>query len=175
MSTAETRAFETIREHWMNEDDNKVTFPIDPYIIAERMGLRVEHRVGLPDDVSGILLKEPEDTTPLALVNYDHPATRRRFTLAHEIGHYTYIREKEPHKLKEGIGLVERRDEIAGRGKDRREIDANAFAANLLMPEGAVRIWVYEGKTRAQMANDFGVSLEALGNRLNALGLSRVA
>ena len=174
MSTAETRAFETIQKHWIDED-NKVTFPIDPYIIAERMGLRVEHRVGLPKDVSGILLKEPEDTIPLALVNYDHSETRRRFTLAHEIGHYTYIQDNEPHKLKEGIGLVEHRDEIAGLGKDKREIDANTFAANLLMPEGAVRIWVYEGKTRTQMAKDFVVSLEALGNRLNTLGLSRVA
>ena len=64
MSTAETRAFETIREHWMNEDDNKVTFPIDPYIIAERMGLRVEHRVGLPDDVSVSISKNPKTPLP---------------------------------------------------------------------------------------------------------------
>lgn len=171
MSKAETRALETIQKYWIDEND-RASFPIDPYLIAERMGLRVEHRVGLPDDVSGILLKEPEDDAPLALINHAHSRNRQRFTLAHEIGHYTYIQETEPQKLKTGIGLVERRDELAGLGRDRREIDANTFAASLLMPEGAVRIWVYEGKTREQMARDFGVSLKALGNRLNTLGLS---
>lgn len=172
MSQAAARALETIQDYWVDENE-RASFPVDPYLIAARMGLRVEHRVGLPHNVDGLLLKESPDTPVLAIINHDRSPNRQRFTLAHEIGHFTYIQENEPEKLV-GLGLVEYKDEVASLGTDKREVDANTFAANLLMPEAVVRLWNYEGRSREQMALGFGVSLQAMGNRLNSLGLSHI-
>lgn len=173
MLTTEDRANKVINEHCTNEA-GLVPFPIDPYAVAKSLGIQVEHRTGLPENVDGLLIKESPDSPVLAVINDNCHPNRQRFTLAHEIGHYTYIRDHEPEKLN-GLGLVESRDELSRRGTDRREIDANAFAANLLMPESVVRLWSYEGLNRAQMATRFGVSFEAMGNRLNTLGLSHIA
>lgn len=173
MRPAERRAVEAIN-NYCTDEAGLVQFPIDPYAVAQKMGIKVEHRVGLPDKVDGLLIKENPGTPLLAIINHESHINRQRFTLAHEIGHYTYLSENEPEKLN-GLGLVEYKNELSSLGTDKREIDANAFAASLLMPESVVRRWSYEGRTREMMASSFGVSLQALGYRLNALGLSYVA
>lgn len=172
MLTAEDRAHQVINDHCINEA-GFVSFPIDPYAVARSLGITVEHRIGLPPNVDGLLIKESPESPILAVINADTAPNRQRFTLAHEIGHYTYIRDHEPARLK-NVGLVEWRDETSRSGTDPQEIDANAFAAGLLMPEWVVRLWAYEGKTRAEMAKKFGVSSEAMGNRLNKLSLSHI-
>lgn len=164
------RALSTIREYWADEKQN-VKFPIDPFAIARSMGIEIEFRTGLPDDVSGLMIQEEAGDRVLAVINADHHFNRQRFTMAHELGHYTAIKLANPNST---IGLVERRDELAGAGTDPVEIDANSFAADLLMPEAAVRLWAWRGKTREALAKDFGVSLSAMGYRLNKLGLSSV-
>ncbi len=48
---------------------------------------------------------------------------------------------------------------------------ANRFAAALLMPDSAVTDMAGEGLSPAQMAQRFGVSVEAMEIRLQELGL----
>ena len=129
--------------------------PVPVESIAEDLlALRVEVRRDL--DVSGMLLPLERKI----YVRADEPEPRRRFTIAHELGHLVcqclegsarpvYCRAEE-------IGV-----DAAGKALER---EANIFAANLLMPEPAVRAAAGE--------NRFGVSEEALAWRLYNLGLA---
>jgi Zn-dependent peptidase ImmA (M78 family) len=69
---------------------------------------------------------------PLVVVNGRQPLVRQRFTLAHELGH---------HRMCHGA-VVDGPHAIAGGdGRDPREVAANAFAAELLLPRAAVAAW----------------------------------
>jgi Zn-dependent peptidase ImmA (M78 family) len=68
-------------------------------------------------------------------VNSLHASTRQRFTLAHELGHILLHR---PVLEASGVHVDKgslRRDSLASEGVDDWEIEANNFAAELLMPE----------------------------------------
>ncbi len=61
-----------------------------------------------------------------------HP-NRQRFTLAHEIGHHV-MHDKV---LEQGVHVdkgILRRDVLSAKGTDELELQANAFASELLMP-----------------------------------------
>lgn len=70
-------------------------------------------------------------------VNSEHSKTRQRFTIAHELGHLLLHSDEEFH-IDEKRPLA-RRDEVSSQATDAREIEANQFAAELLMPEARVR------------------------------------
>ena len=75
-------------------------------------------------------------------VNSEHSKTRQRFTIAHELGHLLLHADDEFH-IDEKRPLA-RRDAISSQAVDPREIEANQFAAELLMPESLVRASVDE-------------------------------
>jgi Zn-dependent peptidase ImmA (M78 family) len=94
----------------------------------------------LPDDVSGMLVPLPSSQEGLKwviVVNRLHPSVRRRFTIAHELGHLLLHRYTTAHA--DGRLPVRFRDEKSSQGSVREEIEANQFAAELLMPEALVR------------------------------------
>ena len=88
---------------------------------------------------------------------------RRRFTIAHELGHWVC-------QCLEGRGApVYCRAEDVSPDADRTlEREANVFAAELLMPEPAVRAEFSRG---GDVASRFGVSGEAMHWRLYSFGL----
>jgi len=96
-------------------------------------------------------------------VNANDVPARRRFTLAHEVGHWVC-------QCLEGRGApVMCRAEDVAPGTDRTlEREANIFAAELLMPEDAVRSVVEYSDPAAR----FGVSAEAMRWRLYSFGLA---
>ena len=122
-------------------------------IAEDLLGFAVEARK-LP--VSGMLLPAERRI----LVNADEPQTRQRFTIAHELGHWVCqcVGAESPQP-------VYCRAEEVGVDPEARalEREANIFAANLVMPEEAVRA--------ASGENRFGVSDEALAWRLYNLGV----
>jgi Zn-dependent peptidase ImmA (M78 family) len=129
--------------------------PVPVESIAEDLhALAVEVDNALP--VSGMLL-------PLErriIVRGDEPEPRRRFTIAHELGHWIC-------QCLEGTAqpVYCRAEEIGVDAQAKAlEREANIFAANLLMPEPAVRAAAGE--------NRFGVSDEAFAWRLYNLGLT---
>jgi Zn-dependent peptidase ImmA (M78 family) len=70
-------------------------------------------------------------------VNSEHSKTRQRFTIAHELGHLLLHADEEFHiDEKRPLAL---RDEVSSQAIDPREIEANQFAAELLMPAALVR------------------------------------
>ena len=88
---------------------------------------------------------------------------RRRFTIAHEIGHFVLGHEKvAPERGGE--------TNMAGR---RLEREADLFAAELLMPEHLVRQAALEdGADPHRLADRFEVSVQAMSVRLRRLGLA---
>jgi len=70
-------------------------------------------------------------------VNSEHSKTRQRFTIAHELGHLLLHADEEFH-IDEKRPLA-RRDAVSSQATDPREIEANQFAAELLMPAALVR------------------------------------
>jgi Zn-dependent peptidase ImmA (M78 family) len=134
--------------------------PVPVEAIAEDLlGLRVEEAE--LDGVSGLLLPAQRRI----VLNGADVAPRRRFTLAHELGHWIC-------QCLEGrtAPIYCRAEEVGPDPASRAlEREANVFAAELLMPEPAVRAaWAGSIGTAAER---LGVSEEALHWRLYNLGL----
>ena len=110
----------------------------------------------------GMLVCNPDDPTEWGIfVNEDSSPERRRFTIAHELGHFVLHRAKRRtfncdkaavHLSLESAGVIER--------------EADEFASNLLMPGDVLRdritsqdidLYLLSG-----LAKTFGVSFEAL-------------
>ena len=125
-------------------------------IAEDLLGLAVERA---EIDCSGMLLPAER----VILVNAAEPETRQRFTIAHELGHWVcqcLEGETEP--------VYCRAEEVTLDPHIKaREREANVFAAELLMPEEAVR----EAHARNESATTFGVSGEAMAWRLYSFGL----
>jgi DNA helicase-2/ATP-dependent DNA helicase PcrA len=113
-------------------------------------------------------------------IRSDLPPEQRTFALAHELGHYALHRGEgvslhpvcQDHDVEERTGANELRDE-GGRVEEytpraRRELEANAFAAELLAPRAAVRqLFATEsGVTPERAAVHFGISRTLARQRL---------
>ncbi len=95
-------------------------------------------------------------------INSNDPPQRQRFTLAHELGHAV---------LHEGENVVDYRRNLDA-PDERKEVEANKFAAELLMPEDTFReVWRTRAANKTRVAACFGVSGEAVGYRAANLGL----
>ena len=106
----------------------KKTLPIDIMkIIADRSIIAKE--VELPDNISGVL--DTRGDQPIILIHAKHDKKRKRFSLAHELGHF--ILNSSPR----GVHLDRHtffRSNLSSTGIDMEEKRANRFAAELLMP-----------------------------------------
>jgi hypothetical protein len=135
--------------------------PVPVEAIAEDLlGLSVAESESL--GVSGMLLPAAREIW----LNATEPGARRRFTLAHEVGHWVC-------QVLEGRGTpVMCRAEEIGVGEGRAlEREANVFAAELLMPEELVRKR-FDGNVSGT-ATYFDVSEEAMGWRLYDVRLTQ--
>lgn len=104
--------------------------PVDK--IAKALGVQLKFSP-LDDELSGMIFIK--DGTPIIGVNALHHSNRQRFTIAHELGHlmmHRNILENEVHVDKQFKILM--RDGLAATGTDTIEIQANQFAAELLLP-----------------------------------------
>jgi Zn-dependent peptidase ImmA (M78 family) len=155
---AEAAAEEVLKQHWTD------SVPIDPARIARNMGIEVVD-AHLDPDVAGAIEKRAGRPAHIYLSTKDHP-NRKRFTCAHEVGHYVKRGGEE-------FEYVDYRDGTASMGIDAGELYANSFAAALLMPEKEVRRLHGVGLHQRDLATTFGVSEAAMVNRLKNLGLYR--
>jgi Zn-dependent peptidase ImmA (M78 family) len=123
--------------------------------------------------VSAILLKEKNKV--VIAVNKKHPRQRRRFSLAHELGHLVMHSNHEHLNVEKGIQY-----KLFTRAEGVHSIDekeANEFAAELLMPEDLIKKYFrkfiknHEDTIISKLAEEFDVSEIALQYRLNNLDL----
>jgi Zn-dependent peptidase ImmA (M78 family) len=147
--------------------------PVDVDAVAGFLGLSVLQE-DLEESVSGMLVVK--DSHGVIGVNGHHHANRRRFTTAHEIGHY--LLHRSGASVFVDAAPVFFRDEVSSAGTERQEIEANAFAAELLMPKerlhervDGMALDLYDDATVQKLARSFSVSAQALTIKLVRLGL----
>jgi Zn-dependent peptidase ImmA (M78 family) len=103
--------------------------PVPVEKIARLLEIRVVHSLLKDSDVSGFYFRQQDQR--VIGINASHPRTRQRFTVAHELGHAILNSHDDLH-VDRSFKL---RDTLSSKGVDSLEIEANAFAAELLMPQ----------------------------------------
>ena len=147
--------------------------PVDPVRIAEDVLGIVIVKVSMSSDMSGMLVRETARV--VVGVNEGHSCSRQRFTIAHELGHF-HLHKGRPMIIDSDV-RVNFRDPVSSLATDREEIEANRFAAALLMPDHMMRSSVVNGSFQTArelvelLAKSFKVSQAAANFRLVNLGL----
>jgi Zn-dependent peptidase ImmA (M78 family)/DNA-binding XRE family transcriptional regulator len=165
-------SLERFAEHCAQEERARLKLgahqPVDDLRRAlEEAGLHV-FMDALDSKLAGLYVFVP-DFGYCILVNRQHPEARRRWTIAHEYGHFLVERDrpgvdysKPPHR------------------KNETERFSDSFATAFLMPEPGVQSRFYEEAQRTgdfkvgdlcRMAQYFGVSVMAMASRLESMGL----
>ncbi|WP_336517017.1 ImmA/IrrE family metallo-endopeptidase [Pollutibacter soli] len=151
-----------------------ISLPINIEEIAKMRGLKVIP-YPLGDDVSGLLAIQ--DGIGTIGYNKNEPKVRRRFTIAHELGHY------ELHKEKSDLFVDKQfiyRSQNSGNTavNQAMEQEANYFASAILMPADQVRKAIEKanmdlGSEEAikELAKIFEVSTTAMSIRISSLGM----
>lgn len=123
-------------------------------------------------DMSGLVFRE--QGRAIIGVNALHAKTRQRFTIAHEIGHIQLHADEEFHLDRDYRAY--RRDLPETETPNPLEVDANMFAAELLMPPDFLsrdlaghRVDVEDDQELAKLADRYKVSLQAMIIRLTSL------
>lgn len=155
----------------MLEKHGLFSIPVNPVLLANKEGIKVHNANFSDDSISGIVARRGQFTT--LLVNQsDHPF-RKRFSIAHELGHHFLHLSKEGEIVTKKIDLFreywDNTKELSAHEKN--EIEANQFAAALLMPEQLVREYYIKTSSLVKTAKIFNVSEEAMGIRLRVLRL----
>ncbi|HET9285271.1 MAG TPA: ImmA/IrrE family metallo-endopeptidase [Candidatus Angelobacter sp.] len=148
------------------------TRPIPLERILERYNIRP---IALPasGDIFGAIMRQNGIVT--IAVNPDQHLNRQRFTIAHELGHF-FRHYSDTMEHVDGDFRVNWRNTASSAGVDWNEIEANRFAAELLMPEKLIRKdvndWpILDRDVVQHLASLYQVSKIAMQFRLINLGL----
>ena len=169
--TCEARAVSLLKEAGVE------SAPVRVDRIAKSLGIKVRYEP-LDDELSGMIFLK--NGIAVIGVNSRHSANRQRFTIAHEIGHYTLhsdILQKGAHVDK--VITMLKRDPEAARGVVGIEVEANQFAAELLMPKRIIVSYMKENDLEygampdedaiEAMSRKFKVSSTAMAYRLGSI------
>lgn len=164
----ERKSTELLRRHGVNGP------PVDVEALALAEGLKVLYQA-LEDHVSGVLVRG--DNIPSTIgVNAHHHPNRQRFTIAHELAHHILHPNMPSVIVDEHLFFF--REDSASSKIDPLEVEANAFAATLLMPTKMLvpdlrgpRINAHDEIAVRRLAMRYRVSQQALTIRLMDLHL----
>lgn len=177
MSTARPRARAEARAAELLADYGPVRIPVPVESLARHARAVVTYEPFEPD-VSGLLYQDV-GRAPVIGVNSATSTHRQRFTIAHELGHLRCGHNGQTLILDRTV-QVNWRDRTSSAATDQQEIEANAFAAALLMPDGHVRERLEalvrgrplpDDELVGRLAKAFAVSRQAMEYRLANLGL----
>ena len=145
------------------------TVPVDPVAIANKVGIKVYTASNMPKELSGIIQKDKQSNKVIIIVNGSHNEHRQRFTIAHELGHYFNTEEFDGQIDDSTDILIYNRDN----NSSPTEVEANKFAAELLMPQAAIKYMLATKniKTLSEFADIFNVSPSAMNIRLTNMGI----
>ncbi|RNF52953.1 ImmA/IrrE family metallo-endopeptidase [Marinomonas hwangdonensis] len=161
-------SFEIVNEAMLSQ-------PVDLDQLCSDLGIKLS-RKRLPENMSGKIERKEENKFEIT-VNKKHGEYRQRFTIAHEIGHFILHR----HLMGTGItdSIAYRTSDCENKNsniKDSHEVEANRFAAALLLPKDQV-IEKYNNLTGSvsykisELASYFEVSTTAMNIRLKTFRL----
>jgi len=154
-------------------DSGCYSIPINVIKCAEHLNIRTK-ALELDDDVSGFLLMK-EDLVHIGY-NRNNSKQRMRFTICHEIAHYL-LHAKSSKLFIDKTDKVLYRNTNSSTGESLKEVEANAFAAAMLMPRKLLAEEIEKIKQPSKekfittLAKKFDVSEQAITIRLTNLGL----
>lgn len=141
--------------------------PVNVYKALASFGIRV--RMTSLRSISGAFVPGGDDWPPGVLINSDQPSDRQRFSAAHELGHYVL-----EHARRGDAEMVS----PLGRRFDTKEVEADSFAAEFLMPAEMILSDLKQFRKSDKLeeavyhlANRFLVSYQAMVYRLSRLGI----
>lgn len=166
-SEIEARASSYLHKHGM------FLIPIDPVKIANLEGIKVNNAVFSDETLSGLIAKRGKNIS--ILVNQSETPFRKRFTIAHELAHhFLHLTSEEDGDYVDNKLDLFRDQEVTNASYDenkKHEVEANQFAAALLMPQQMIVEYYRANPSLDEMARIFNVSIDAMGIRLNTLHL----
>ena len=150
------------------------TSPAPVEKIAKALGAQVRF-APFDDELSGMI--HIKDGVPIIGVNSLHHPNRQRFTIAHELGHLQLHREIITSRVHVDKGFPAlMRDTNSATGTEKIEIEANQFAAELLMPRTMVeqalagkQFDIENDAPLEELAKKFRVSKQALEFRIRSI------
>lgn len=111
---------------------------VDVEKIAKHFNVEVRETDFEDGSVAGFLRRK-EDGSSLIVVNKRDAPQRKRFTIAHELGHFLlHTREMLHVDRRATAALIHFRNDESSKATRMNEIEANQFAAELLMPSKEV-------------------------------------
>lgn len=167
-------SFKRIDEKAMKllQQSEALALPVDLNQVIGHLRLSLNEKP-LENEYSGFLAVKEKTI----VVNLRHPPVRRRFTIAHEIGHYQLHRRSEDIPVFIDRAVYHRKESVAG-VDHLMEMQANAYAAGLLMPEALLDEYLEDHPALdlekpadiKTLAEEFEVSRPAMEFRLINLG-----
>jgi len=147
--------------------------PVKIEHLVEAFDVKLNRNADLHPQIAGQIERLPNGSYEISANAKDH-YYRRRFTIAHELGHYLLHKRLidsgvDDTKAYRSLNIGKFNNTKIG---PEQEAEANKAAARLLMPAKLVRRYYEElnGDVEA-LAKKFQVSYEAMGYRLQGLGL----
>jgi len=144
--------------------------PVPVEKIAETLGAHIRYSP-FDGELAGMLVRA--NGQKIIGVNSLHHVNRQRFTIAHECGHL--LLHKGDIHIDRSF-RINRRDSVSSLAVDPDEIEANRFAAELLMPFDMIMTDLRERNIDAededelkQLAQKYQVSVQALTHRITNL------
>lgn len=146
-------------------------WPVKVDRVAKRRGINIRYSV-LDDELSGMAFYK--DEMAVIGVNARHHVHRQRFTIAHEIGHFMLhddVLQKGMHVDK--VITMLNRDPASSTGTVNLEIEANQFAAELLMPRALILTYMEdEGWDYGRVPDDQAVEVMARAFNVSATAMT---
>lgn len=151
--------------------NNISTCPLDVEGLAEHLGAKISRVSSLPEGVIGRVEINKSDNNKCKIkINNKYPESKKRFTVAHELGHFLKHNVwQSGDLLEEHVGNVVQH--LRSQSSGGLEWEANSFAAQLLMPAVDVAREFTHEKDVAELAKKFGVSKAAMTIRVEKLKL----
>ena len=147
--------------------------PVPVAVIARSLGATVRY-APFKGELAGMLIRNDTERGIVIGVNSLHHSNRQRFTIAHECGHLRLHKGRQSYV--DRSFRINRRDKVSSQATDVEEIEANRFAAELLMPYDLITedLTTYQPDIEDEdelrvLADRYGVSLQALTLRIQSV------
>lgn len=148
--------------------------PVDVDTVAANLGAQIRYSP-YEGELAGMLIRTEAEV--YIAVNSAHHKNRQRFTIAHECGHLIF--HNNSVFVDRSFSIL-RRDEKSSSAEDIMEIEANQFAAELIMPISYLKrdlvlsnIDLENDEHVARIAKHYSVSMQAMSYRIANLFLPR--
>lgn len=142
--------------------DSSITILVDLNSLISYYNITLKVGIFKDSDIAGVYKRSEKTIYVSDSVSY----ARIAFTIAHEIGHHVLHQEKQDDVFYKTDA------DLKQHPNTNDEIEANCFAAALLMPKSKViELWA-KSKDIEQLSKIFGVSEVAMSIRLKGLGLN---